>query len=106
MFEDTPSALPPKFREVPMEGKSKSIMLAFAFLCPLFLAAPATAQRTVFDGLRIRFNTNDRKQVESSASLKFDDTSRRILVESGQKPVQINYDDVAQVIFDWRLLRI
>src|SRR5437867_7446366 len=83
---------------------SKSIMVAFASLyAVLFFAEPATAQRVAFKDVRIRFNTNDRKQVESSASLIFDDTSRRVLVESGQKPVQINYDDVAQVIFDWRL---
>jgi len=87
-----------------MEGVSKSIVMVFAFLCAVpFLAQQATAQRVAFDGVRIRFNTNDRKQVESSASLVFEDTSRRVLVESGQKPVQINYDDVAQVIFDWRL---
>src|SRR5438874_13109213 len=81
---------------------AKSMMIAFLYAV-LFLAEPATAQRVAFDGVRIRFNTNDRKQVESSASLIFEDTSRRVLVESGQKPVQINYDDVAQVIFDWRL---
>src|SRR5206468_9952482 len=69
----------------------------------LFFAEPATAQRVAFKDVRIRFNTNDRKQVESSASLIFDDTSRKVLVESGQKPIQINYGDVAQVIFDWRL---
>ena len=83
---------------------SKSIMVAFASLyAVLFFAEPATAQRVAFKDVRIRFNTNDRKQVESSASLIFDDTSRKVLVESGQKPIQIDYGDVAQVIFDWRL---
>ena len=38
-----------------------------------------------FNDVRIRLNTNDRKPVESSASLMFDDTSRKVLVESGQK---------------------
>jgi len=83
---------------------SKTVALAFAFLCAvLFLPEPATAQRIAFDRVRIRFTTNDRKQSESSASLIFDDASRRIRVESGQKPIEINYDDVGQVIFDWRL---
>jgi hypothetical protein len=75
------------------------LLAAFALGC----AEPAIAQRVAFEGVRIRFNTSERKQVESSASLIFDDSSRKVLVESGQKPVQINYDDVAQVIFDWRL---
>src|SRR5207247_10304299 len=83
---------------------SKSIMVAFASLyAVLFFAEPATAQRVAFKDVRIRFNTNDRKQVESSASLIFDDTSRKVLVESGQKPIEMNYGDVAQAIFDWRL---
>ena len=77
-------------------------IIAFLYVV-LFLAEPATAQRVAFNDVRIRFNTNDRKQVESPASLIFDDTSRKVLVESGQKPIQINYGDVVQVIFDWRL---
>src|SRR5436309_11175226 len=81
---------------------AKSMMIAFLYAV-LFLAEPATAQRAAFNDVRIRFNTNDRRQVESSASLIFDDTSRKVLIESGQKPIQINYGDVAQVIFDWGL---
>jgi hypothetical protein len=47
------------------EDMSKSIMIAFASLyAVLFFTEPATAQRVAFNNVRIRFNTNDRKQVD------------------------------------------
>src|SRR2546426_264615 len=68
----------------------------------LLLAQPAWSQRAVFSGVQIRFSKSgkDRKLIESSGSLIFDDTVRKLIVKSSEKPLELGYDDVTQVVFD------
>jgi hypothetical protein len=85
-----------------VESKSKLLAVGCLFACiSLILAQPALSQRVVFNGIRVRFSKSgaDRRLIESSGSLIFDDTARKVIVES-VKPLQIGYDDIAQVVFD------
>lgn len=61
----------------------------------------AIAQPVVFKDLKIRANRSatDRRLVDKSAALTFDDSARLITVKSG-KPLTIRYDDVQKVVFD------
>jgi hypothetical protein len=86
-----------------MESHSKLIRIARSSACiALFLAQPALSQRTTFSDVQVRFSKSgtDRKLIESSGSLIFDDTSRQLIVKSSEKPLQLRYDDIAQVVFD------
>jgi hypothetical protein len=56
----------------------------------------------VFKGVKIRFNRSatDRRLVDKTVELIFDDTGRQISVKSSERPVTIAYDDVRKVVFD------
>jgi hypothetical protein len=86
-----------------MVSNPKLIAIACLSGCiALFLALPALAQNTTFKNVMIRFSKSgkDRKLVEASGTLILDDTSRKLVVKSSEKPLEIRYDDVAQVVFD------
>jgi len=86
-----------------MESRSKLIAIACCSAgVALLLAQPAWSQRAVFSGVQIRFSKSgkDRKLIESSGSLIFDDTLRKLIVKSSEKPLELGYDDVTQVVFD------
>src|SRR2546425_1013398 len=40
------------------------------------------------------------KLIKTSGSLIFDDTVRKLIVKSSEKPLELGYDDVTQVVFD------
>src|SRR5258706_3950544 len=71
-------------------------------LAALFTAAPAAADPVVFKDVKIRFNRSatDRRLVDKTVDLVFDDTARQLSVKSTEKPVTIAYDDVRKVVFD------
>jgi hypothetical protein len=68
----------------------------------VFLAPTALSQSTAFKNVMIRFSKSgqNRKLIEASGTLIFDDASRKLVVKSSEKPLEIRYDDVAQVVFD------
>jgi hypothetical protein len=86
-----------------MVSNPKLIAIACLSGCiALLLAPPALAQKTTFKNVMIRFSKSgkDRKLVEAPGTLIFDDTLRKLVVKSSKKPLEIRYDDVAQVVFD------
>lgn len=81
----------------------KHHMCAFlGSLLMIALAVPAWAQQTVFKEVWVRYNRSEeaRRMVEKGADLVLDDASRRLIVKSRQKPLDINYDDVQKMIFE------
>ena len=73
-----------------------------ASLAILFAFVPVLAEPVVFKDVKIRFNRSesDRRLIDKSGDLVFDDTERRLVMKSSDKPVSIPYDDVQKVIFD------
>src|ERR1035438_5016118 len=64
--------------------------------------AVALSAETVVKGVKIRFNRSehDRRLVDKSVDLTFDDTARRLIAKGFEKEVTIAYDDVRKVVFD------
>ena len=62
--------------------------------------AIALSAETVVKGVKIRFNRSerDRRLVDKSVDLTFDDTARRLIAKGFEKEVTIAYDDVRKVI--------
>jgi hypothetical protein len=86
-----------------MVSNPKLIAIACLSGCiALFLAPPAVSQSTAFKNVMVRFSKSgkDRKLVEASGTLIFDDASRKLVVKSSEKPLEIRYDDIAHVVFD------
>ncbi len=67
-----------------------------------FTAAPSAAAPVVFKDVKIRFNRSatDRRLIDKTVDLVFDDAARQIAVKSSEKPVTIAYADVGKVVFD------
>ncbi|MCL4488920.1 MAG: DUF2846 domain-containing protein [Chloroflexi bacterium] len=80
----------------------RSSRIAELLLIPL--AVPLFAQPVVFQGLQVRFSRSpsDRRMVEKSAQLILDDSARRLLVKSPDRPLDVKYEDVTDVILDQR----
>ena len=86
-----------------MESKSKLTTVLCASACAAMLfAKPGWTQRPVSAGVQVRFSKSgtDRRLMESSGTLIFDDAARKLAVKSSEKPLELAYDDVAQVVFD------
>jgi hypothetical protein len=64
--------------------------------------AVALSAETVVTGVKIRFNRSegDRRLVDKSVDLTFDDTAHRLIVRGSEKEITIAYDDVRKVVFD------
>jgi len=72
-------------------------------LAVLFTAAPSgAADPVVFKDVKIRFNRSatDRRLVDKTVDLVFNDTARQLTVKSAEKAVTIAYGDVRKVVFD------
>src|SRR5690349_19429626 len=73
-----------------------------AALATLVVLVPVLAEPVVFKDVKIRFNRSesDRRLIDKSVELVFDDAERHLVVKSPDKPVTIPYDDVQKVVFD------
>lgn len=69
-------------------------------LVPLLLA-PAEAQQAVFPDVKVRFSRGkDRLLVEKGADLVFNDAARRLQIKSGDRPLDVAYDQVTKVVLE------
>ena len=77
-------------------------MFKQAAMLAIGLAVALSAEPVVFKGVKIRFNrsVSDRRLVDKSVDLTFDDTAHRLIVRGSEKEVTIAYDDVRRVVFD------
>lgn len=67
----------------------------------LLLATTAAAQQAKFTDVKVRFaKSNEREMDEKGANLVLDQAARRLRVESGDRPLDVSYDDVQKVIVE------
>ena len=68
--------------------------------CFLLLAsAPAAAQ--TFSDVKVRFaKSNEREMDEKGADLTLDPAARRLRVKSGERPLDVAYDDVQKIVVE------
>ncbi len=67
----------------------------------LLLAATLGAQPASFADVSVRFlKANKRELQEKRASLLLDDTARRLVVTSGDRPLEVSYDAVQKVVVE------
>jgi hypothetical protein len=80
----------------------KSKRIGFAILLTICFTAMGSAQQVTFDKVKARFSKSakDRRLVDKSADLIFDDTARKLTVRCVQHPLDIGYDAVQRVVFD------
>ena len=66
------------------------------------LAATVSADPVVFKNVKIRVNRSesDRRLVDKSVDLTFNDTARRLIVKGSENEITIAYDGVRKVVFD------
>ena len=66
------------------------------------MLAVALNAETVVKGIKIRFNRgeHDKRLVDKSVDLTFNDTAHRLIAKGFEKGVTIAYDDVRKVVFD------
>jgi hypothetical protein len=75
--------------------KRSGIVLLLPFVAALI------AQQSAFTDVNIRFvKTSEREMDEKGASLVLDEASRRLRVKSGDRPLDISYDDVQKVVVE------
>jgi hypothetical protein len=76
-------------------------MRRVALLCCALLPLSAWAQQTTITDVRVRFaREKDRHQVYKDATLVLDDTARRLVVTSEERPLSLSYDAVRKVILE------
>jgi hypothetical protein len=77
-------------------------MLKQAAMLAIGLAVALSAEPVLFKGVKIRFNRSgsDRRLVDKSVDLTFDDTAHRLIVKGSEKEITIAYDYVRKVVFD------
>lgn len=67
----------------------------------LLLATTVSAQQMTFTDVKARFaKSNEREMDEKGADLIFDDSARRLRVKSGDRPLDIGYDNVQKVVVE------
>jgi hypothetical protein len=67
----------------------------------LLLAGTLSAQQSTFSDVKARFaKSNEREMEEEGAALILDDANRRLRVKSGDRPLDISYDDVTKVVIE------
>ena len=67
----------------------------------LLCAATAAAQQATFTDVKVRFvKSNEREMDEKGADLAFDQAARRLRVKSGDRPLDVSYDDVQKVVVE------
>ena len=67
----------------------------------LLFAATLSAQQATFSDVKARFvKSNDREMDEKGADLILDDAARRLRVKSGDRPLDVAYDDVQKVVVE------
>ena len=83
-----------------MRGYTVFVLVA-SFLM-FFPARSGSAQTTEFDKVKVRFNRSekDRRLVDKDVRLIFDDATRKLIVESKEKPLEVDYDEIQRVIFE------
>ena len=88
-----------KFRQKELTMFSR--LISVGLLC-LLSTAQTVAQPTLFKDVKLRSSRSatDRRLVDKSATLSFDDSAKQLIVKSSGKPVTIAYGDVSKGIFD------
>jgi hypothetical protein len=77
-----------------MKGSCVTILL-------LLSSATAVAQQARFTDVKVRFvKSNKREMDEKGANLVLDQAARRLRVESGDRPLDISFDDVQEVVVE------
>lgn len=67
----------------------------------LCVGAIASAQQATFTDVKIRFaKSNEREMDEKGADLMFDDGARRLRVKSGDRPLDVAYDDIQKAVVE------
>jgi hypothetical protein len=66
------------------------------------LAAPLWAQETLLSKVWVIFNKSqdDPRLVGKSGKLLLDEAGRKLIIESEEKPLEVNFDDVQKMIFE------
>lgn len=79
--------------------RSRSLLFLFALW---FVALSVSAQQATFDQVKVRYNRSaqDQRLVDKNVVLTLDDAARKVIVRSGDKPLDVAYDDVQKVIFE------
>jgi len=77
--------------------KPSAVFLLFVFVAPPIFHA----QQTSFDDVKIRFTpTNQHLAVDKNALLVFDDGARRLVVKSGDRPLDVSYEDIHKIVLE------
>lgn len=67
----------------------------------LLLAGTLSAQQATFSDVKARFaKTNEREMEEKGATLVLDGSARRLRVKSGDRPLDVSYDDIQKVVVE------
>ncbi len=67
----------------------------------LLLAAPADSQQATFTDVKVRFaKSSEREMDEKGADLALDAGARRLRVKSGDRPLDVGFDDVHKVVVE------
>jgi hypothetical protein len=79
--------------------KSTSLQTAFA---AVLATALGLCRAETFENVSVRQSKsdNDRRLVERSADLIFNDATRRLILKSKEQPLDASYDEITKVIFE------
>ncbi|MBZ5704859.1 MAG: hypothetical protein LAN63_05860 [Acidobacteriia bacterium] len=67
----------------------------------LLLAISTAAQQATFTDVKVRFVKSDKREMdEKGADLMLDQAARRLRVKSGDRPLDISFDDVQKVVVE------
>jgi hypothetical protein len=76
-------------------------MKRWAILAAGLLLAGISFAQTTFPDVKARFvKSNEREMDEKGATLVFDDAARRLRVKSGDRPVDVAYDDISKAVVE------
>ncbi len=83
-------------------AQARTTIAAVLVVLALLLGSQAAAQPVTFKDVKIRLNRGDkdRRLVDKSVDLVFDDSAKQLTVKGYEKPVTISYDDVEKAVFD------
>ena len=79
-----------------------SVFVLLTSLLTFFPAWSGSLQTGELDKVKVRFNRSekDRRLVDKDARLVFDDAAGKLIVESKERPLNVDYDEIQRVIFE------